>query len=159
MSLTVGMDSAKLLQYSLSQMRRVCARRGSQRFSGCSADNIHRRRIGMLVFLATSFVLWVGAIVLTVVDTDSVERRRLWLACVVGPPGVWARWLLARLNGQGIGPKRHLKWLPIGTLLTNLVASTLEAGLAVVLVVVCFPFLAIPSFLVIQMWWWLPILT
>lgn len=113
----------------------------------------------MLVFLATSFVLWVGAIVLTVVDTDSVERRRLWLACVVGPPGVWARWLLARLNGQGIGPKRHLKWLPIGTLLTNLVASTLEAGLAVVLVVVCFPLLAIPSFLIIQMWWLLLILT
>lgn len=142
MSLVVGMDSAKLLQSSIA----YCKQKGCRKCSWSpTPDNLHRRKVSLIFFLATSGTLWVGAVVLTVIDTRSISRRRLWLGCVVGPPGVWARWLLARLNGQGIGPKRALKWLPVGTLLTNLVASSLEAVLAVVLIVVGATTSCIPS--------------
>lgn len=136
MSLSVGMDSAKLLRYGIVYIRRDRVRRDWQKKWGCSPDNPRRQRISFLVFLSASFILWGAALVLTVIDVDSAVRRRLWLSCVVGPPGVWARWLLARLNGQGIGRKQYLKWLPVGTLLTNVVASTLQAVLATVLLAV-----------------------
>ncbi|CAL9062311.1 unnamed protein product [Musa banksii] len=55
-----------------------------------------------------------------------------WLAFLVGPPGVWLRWRLARLNGRGIGSKRMLKWLPIGTLLANVLAATISAAAAII---------------------------
>lgn len=138
MSLLVGMDSAKLLRHCLMYIRRDCARRGWQKNWGPSPDNPRRRKISLVVFLAISIILWVAALVLTVIDVESAVRRRLWLSCVVGPPGVWARWLLARLNGQGVGRNQYLKWLPVGTLLTNLVASTLQAILGTVLLAVCF---------------------
>lgn len=138
MSLAVGMDSAKLLRSGMMYIRRDRVRRGWQKKWGSSPDNVRRQKISALVFLVASTTLWVAALVLTVIDVNSAVRRRLWLSCVVGPPGVWARWLLARLNGQGIGRNRYLKWLPIGTLLTNVVASTLQAVLATVLLAVSF---------------------
>lgn len=133
MSLLVGMDSARLVRSGLMSIRRDRARRDWQKRWGPSPDNLRRRKISLRFFLTVSTILWVAALVLTVIDVNSTVRRRLWLACVVGPPGVWARWLLARLNGQGIGRTQYLKWLPFGTLLTNLVASTLEAVLGTVL--------------------------
>ncbi|XP_024367354.1 uncharacterized protein [Physcomitrium patens] len=137
MSLLVGIDSATFLKSGLMHPKRVRIRRGWQKHWNSSPETLHRRKAGMLVFLAISIILWAACLVLTVTDVNSYVRRRLWLACMVGPPGVWSRWLLARLNGQGIGRNHHLKWLPIGTLLTNLIASTLEAVLAVVILVVC----------------------
>ncbi|RWW80977.1 hypothetical protein BHE74_00010659 [Ensete ventricosum] len=56
----------------------------------------------------------------------------LWLAFLVGPPGVWLRWRLARLNGRGIGSKQMLKWLPIGTLLANVLAAGIMAAAAII---------------------------
>lgn len=133
MSLTVGMDSAKLLRSGIMYIKRERLRRGLRKKWCSSPDGLHRQQISMLVFTTTSAILWIAALVLTVIDVDSAVRRRLWLSCVVGPPGVWARWLLARLNGQGIGRKQYLKWLPVGTLLTNIVASTLQGVLSTVL--------------------------
>ncbi|KAG0597449.1 hypothetical protein M758_UG339600 [Ceratodon purpureus] len=133
MSLLVGMDSAKALRSGLIYIRRDRARRDWQKKWGPSPDNLCRRKVSLFIFLATSIILWVAALVLTVIDVNSTARRCLWLSCVVGPPGVWARWLLARLNGQGIGRNQYLKWLPVGTLLTNLVAATLQAVLGTVL--------------------------
>ncbi|KAG0574310.1 hypothetical protein KC19_VG253000 [Ceratodon purpureus] len=133
MSLLVGMDSAKALRLGLMHIRRDRARRDWQKKWGPSPDNLRRRKISLFIFLATSIILWVAALLLTVIDVNSTIRRRLWLSCVVGPPGVWARWLLARLNGQGIGRNQYLKWLPVGTLLTNVVAATLQAVLGTVL--------------------------
>lgn len=138
MSLTVGMDSAKLLRSGIMYIRRDRLRRGLRKKWGSSPDGLRRQQISMLVFMVASAILWVAALVLTVLDVDSAVRRRLWLSCVVGPPGVWARWLLARLNGQGIGRKQYLKWLPVGTLLTNVVASTLQGVLSTVLLAVRF---------------------
>ena len=59
------------------------------------------------------------------------KEAQLWLACLVGPLGVWIRWFLARLNGRGIGAGL-LKWLPFGTLIANVSAACVMAALATV---------------------------
>lgn len=56
---------------------------------------------------------------------------QLLLGCIVGPFGVWIRWLLARqLNGRGFGKSGRWKWLPFGTLIANVSAACLMAALA-----------------------------
>ncbi|KAJ1380277.1 putative fluoride ion transporter CrcB, partial [Sesbania bispinosa] len=57
------------------------------------------------------------------------DAAQLWLACMVGPIGVWIRWFLARLNGRGIGAGL-LKWLPFGTLIATVSAACVMAALA-----------------------------
>ncbi|XVF36862.1 hypothetical protein REPUB_Repub19eG0095100 [Reevesia pubescens] len=57
---------------------------------------------------------------------------QLWLACLVAPLGVWIRWFLARLNGHGLGKTEILKWLPFGTLIANVSAACIMAGLSTV---------------------------
>ncbi|KAI9106619.1 hypothetical protein K1719_022147 [Acacia pycnantha] len=60
------------------------------------------------------------------------SEAELWLACLVGPLGVWIRWFLARLNGRGIGRARLLKWIPFGTLIANVSAACVMSALAIV---------------------------
>ncbi|KAK4276762.1 hypothetical protein QN277_014873 [Acacia crassicarpa] len=60
------------------------------------------------------------------------SEAELWLACLVGPLGVWIRWFLARLNGRGIGRARLLKWIPYGTLIANVSAACVMSALAIV---------------------------
>ncbi|GMP47051.1 hypothetical protein CsSME_00014986 [Camellia sinensis var. sinensis] len=60
------------------------------------------------------------------------SEAQLWLACIVGPFGVWIRWFLARLNGHGLGKAGLWKWLPIGTLIANVSAACVMAALAIV---------------------------
>ena len=57
---------------------------------------------------------------------------QLWLACLVGPPGVWIRWFLARLNGRGLGRDGLFKWVPFGTLAANVSAFCIMAALSTV---------------------------
>lgn len=66
------------------------------------------------------------------------SEAQLWLACIIGPPGVWIRWFLARLNGRGLGRKGFLKWIPFGTLIANVSAACVMAALATVKKAVCF---------------------
>ncbi|GAQ84948.1 hypothetical protein KFL_002140020 [Klebsormidium nitens] len=85
---------------------------------------------------AAAAALWLGVVLpLAAVgakfDTGSSRRREIWLAAALAPPGVWLRYLLSRFN---VRPKGGLKWLPVGTLLANVIASAGMAGLSVVLV-------------------------
>ncbi|KAL8059696.1 hypothetical protein ABFX02_03G103900 [Erythranthe guttata] len=57
-------------------------------------------------------------------------KPQLFLACLVGPFGVWIRFFLARFNGRGLGKNRALKWMPFGTLAANILASCVMAALA-----------------------------
>ena len=66
------------------------------------------------------------------------SAAQLWLACMVGPFGVWIRWFLARLNGRGLGKNGSLKWVPFGTLIANVSAACIMAVLAVLKKVVRF---------------------
>ncbi|KAF6173761.1 hypothetical protein GIB67_025694 [Kingdonia uniflora] len=63
---------------------------------------------------------------------DGNSNAQLWLACIVAPPGVWARWFFARFNGRGLGKKGVLKWIPFGTLLVNVSAASVMAALSTV---------------------------
>ncbi|CAA3012956.1 fluoride export 2 [Olea europaea subsp. europaea] len=58
-------------------------------------------------------------------NSHSAEAQ-LFLACIVGPLGVWIRWFLARFNGRG----GSLKWIPLGTLTANILAACIMAVLA-----------------------------
>ncbi|KAL3682977.1 hypothetical protein R1sor_000999 [Riccia sorocarpa] len=131
-SLIIGVDSAKLICKILERINHNRDRRGLKPLQAPSPDNAHRRNCSLLIFTLVGGCLWVGSLVLTIIDRSSISRRTLWLACVVAPPGVWMRWYFARLNGQGIGQKHLMRWLPVGTLLVNVVASSMEAGLATV---------------------------
>ncbi|KAG6549701.1 hypothetical protein Mapa_008681 [Marchantia paleacea] len=135
-SLIVGVDSAKLLNKILERINHNRGRKGLKRLQAPAPDNLSRRYWSVVLFLVLGGFLWMGSLILTVFDSSSNSRRTLWLACLVAPPGVWMRWYFARLNGQGIGPKHYLRWLPFGTLLVNVSASTIEAALATVEVAV-----------------------
>lgn len=72
---------------------------------------------------------------------------QLWLACLVGPFGVWIRWFLARrLNGRGLGKSGLLKWLPFGTLVANVSAACVMAALATLMKAVRKPSLIVFAF-------------
>lgn len=59
------------------------------------------------------------------------NTARLWVGCILGPFGVWMRWHLARINGRGLGRAGLFDWFPLGTLLANVSAAWIMAGLAV----------------------------
>lgn len=60
------------------------------------------------------------------------SEAQLLLACMVGPPGVWIRWFLAKkLNGQGLGKNGFLKWFPFGTFIANVSAACVMAVFAI----------------------------
>lgn len=85
-----------------------------------------------MVLLLTLGLLWAisGALERREFDSGS-SGAQLWLACIVGPFGVWIRWFLARrLNGRGLGKSGVLKWIPFGTLTANVSAVCVMAALA-----------------------------
>ncbi|XP_020530011.1 fluoride export protein 2 isoform X2 [Amborella trichopoda] len=58
------------------------------------------------------------------------RSKKLGLACLFGPLGVWTRWFLTRFNGRGFGSNQRLMWIPWGTLLANVLASGIMASLS-----------------------------
>ena len=78
-------------------------------------------------------LLWsLSGILLREEFSNDTDKAQLWLGCLVGPLGVWIRWLLARLNGRGLGRAGRLRWIPFGTLIANVSASCIMAALATV---------------------------
>lgn len=87
----------------------------------------------MMVFILVLAALWsVSGALLKEEFSSGSSAAQLWLACIVGPPGVWIRWFLARLNGRGLGRAGLLKWLPFGTLIANVSAACIMAALSTV---------------------------
>nr|XP_018675271.1 PREDICTED: uncharacterized protein LOC103976049 isoform X1 [Musa acuminata subsp. malaccensis]XP_018675272.1 PREDICTED: uncharacterized protein LOC103976049 isoform X1 [Musa acuminata subsp. malaccensis]XP_018675279.1 PREDICTED: uncharacterized protein LOC103976049 isoform X1 [Musa acuminata subsp. malaccensis] len=96
-------------------------------------DNRNKHVVVMAAFLLIWCLLWTLSGEFFRVKLNRVSNSAvLWLAFLVGPPGVWLRWRLARFNGQGIGSKRMLKWLPIGTLSANVLAAGIMAAVAII---------------------------
>lgn len=60
------------------------------------------------------------------VQSRDATARAICLAALCGPFGVVARWQLARFNGA----LRSAPWLPLGTLLANVLACVFDASLA-----------------------------
>lgn len=93
----------------------------------------------LLPCIPTASVLLVLVLALYWCLSGAFEKRefssgssaaQLWLACMVGPFGVWMRWFLARLNGRGLGKNGYLNWVPFGTLIANVLAACIMAVLA-----------------------------
>lgn len=125
MSILVGVETAKGFRFILMRYNRFNA-------SNWSGDS-KKQTAALLVFLLLLGLLWGVSIALLKTRIEADETTvQLWLACLVGPPGVWARWFLARLNGHGLGMAGSLKWVPSGTLLANILAACLMAALATV---------------------------
>lgn len=94
-------------------------------------DTFKRHIASILVMLLMLVLLWAVSVVLLKEEfKDGGSEPELWLACIVGPVGVWIRWFLARLNGHGLGKAEHLKWVPFGTLIANVSAACIMAALA-----------------------------
>ncbi|RZR83864.1 hypothetical protein BHM03_00010585 [Ensete ventricosum] len=96
-------------------------------------NNRNKHVVVMAAVLLIWCLLWILSGEFFRVKLNRVsDSAVLWLAFLVGPPGVWLRWRLARLNGRGIGSKQMLKWLPIGTLLANVLAAGIMAAAAII---------------------------
>ena len=94
----------------------------------------HKRHLAVLAVLLLLLAgLWsVSGILIRQEFNSNSSETQLWLACIVGPLGVWVRWFLARLNGRGLGKTGLLKWVPFGTLIANVSAACIMAALATV---------------------------
>ncbi|KAG8378297.1 hypothetical protein BUALT_Bualt08G0122800 [Buddleja alternifolia] len=85
----------------------------------------------MVILLLMLGLLWglFGSLEKKEFKTGSSEAQ-LFLACMVGPFGVWIRWFLTRFNGRGLGKNDKLKWMQFGTLAANVLAACVMAALA-----------------------------
>ncbi|KAJ0973281.1 hypothetical protein J5N97_021240 [Dioscorea zingiberensis] len=129
-SIRYGVETAEELRRSLLIWHNKSSRRTKIILENLRVNTQKRHFVVLLLMLVIIGVLWTLSGVLAKRKLDNVTNGAvLWLGCLVGPPGVWARWYLARLNGQGLGRKGTLKWLPIGTLTANILAACIMAAL------------------------------
>ncbi|XP_077243448.1 fluoride export protein 1-like isoform X3 [Tasmannia lanceolata] len=124
-SIRVGVETA-------TGFRCLLNRRGMLNSSTWTVDS-YRRQICVWVVLFLLGLLWIISGTLVRSRLEGEHRSAvLWLAFMVGPPGVWLRRFLARLNGRGLGRKGLMKWVPFGTLVANVFAACLMAALATI---------------------------
>lgn len=102
---------------------------------------------GVLLVLCTGMLIW-GAVTYRGNDSVSTHYLAQYLSALLSPFGTFTRWYLSRLNGKGIGGCRisrscrgnttgtpRCEWLPVGTLLANLVAAVISALMQALLLV------------------------
>lgn len=94
-------------------------------------EGFNKNNLAVMVFLLLILgLLWGGSVALLIAEFKNGENSSLWIACLVGPLGVWIRWFLSRLNGRGLGTTGFLNWIPFGTLIANVSAACVMAALA-----------------------------
>lgn len=132
-SITIGAETGERLRsLILNYIREKSLIGHKYDWENWRVDTRTKQSVLLSVMMILMSFLWVLSIVLTIIKVHSLaDGAVLWMGCSVAPPGVWLRWYLARLNGQGIGKKRSFKWLPIGTLVANVLAAGIMAALAV----------------------------
>eukprot|EP00850_Spirogloea_muscicola_P009992 SM000057S18422 [mRNA] locus=s57:509330:511661:+ [translate_table: standard] len=137
MSLIVGIYTASMARDALLRLPRWrCSSSKVARALKCDPSFPSFRGLQLLLFGVLAAVIWATAVSLTLAEHHTSKKRRVAIACSVGPPGVWLRWYLAQLNGHGIklskqpNAKVYLAWLPLGTLAANVLASIIEAALS-----------------------------
>ncbi|XP_028757509.1 fluoride export protein 2-like [Neltuma alba] len=132
-SIIFGIETAKGFKWLISRLK-MRSRTGS-----CNAEisrkvHSYKRQLAvMAVCLVMLGFLW--GLSSTLVRSEFKHGHsgaEPWLACLVGPLGVWIRWFLARLNGRGVGRARLLIWIPFGTLIANVSAACVMSALATV---------------------------
>ncbi|KAK4391118.1 hypothetical protein Sango_2175100 [Sesamum angolense] len=130
-SIIFGIETAKGFKwlYRQSNKRSFCGI--SNCFHACISNTYRCVLTFMVMLLLMLGLLWgiFGSLEKDEFNTGSSEAQ-LFLACMVGPFGVWIRWFLARLNGRGLGKHGMVKWMPFGTLAANVLAACVMAALA-----------------------------
>ncbi|OVA11679.1 CrcB-like protein [Macleaya cordata] len=130
-SISFGIQTAEGFGWLLKQLRKE---EGSQSERPCSSINYKWHLAVLVLLLLILGLLWgVNGALLNKWLNDGIRNTtnaQVWLACIVGPPGVWVRWFLARFNGQGLGRNGSMKWIPFGTLIANVSSASMMAGLA-----------------------------
>nr|GLL44099.1 fluoride export protein 2-like isoform X3 [Ipomoea trifida] len=127
-SIIFGIETAKGVRWIV---RKTATSKNSSSESSWKMNSFKRHLV-----VSTALLLILGALWSTCIALEAHEFKRgnskaqLWLACLVGPFGVWIRWFLARLNGRGLGKSGLLKWVPFGTLIANVSAACVMAALA-----------------------------
>lgn len=132
-SIMYGIRTAKGLKGFLETSNLPLTKFSSSKSNG-KVDNFKRQFAVMFALLLILGLLWgaSGAFAKREFDRGS-GGAELWLACIVGPFGVWIRWFLARqLNGRGLGKSSLLKWFPFGTLVANVSAACVMAALSTI---------------------------
>ena len=109
MSLLAGIDAAKGFKHITKKYRQHMVKDEDKDDTGReSADNILMKFSAFPFFTLMAFLPLGNFFIASLIRDGSSERMRiLWLACTVAPPGVWARWHLARSNRQRI--RKHLQ--------------------------------------------------
>ncbi|CAN6288728.1 unnamed protein product [Urochloa humidicola] len=132
-SITIGAETGERLRSSILKYIRERSLIGHKYdWEQWRVDTRTKQSMHLSAMMILMSLLWILSIVLAVVKVHSLaDGAILWMGCSVAPPGVWLRWYLARLNGQGIGRQQSFKWLPIGTLAANVLAASIMAALAV----------------------------
>ncbi|XP_045803257.1 uncharacterized protein LOC123896885 [Trifolium pratense] len=129
-SIIFGVETAKGFKWLLKRLKKRHENDTSISKINWKVDSFLRRLVVTIVLLVILVLLWVVSIVLEINEfKNGGGEAQLWLACMIGPLGVWLRWFLASLNEIGIGGG-FLKWFPFGTLFANVSASCIMAALA-----------------------------
>ncbi|KAM0940486.1 putative fluoride ion transporter CrcB [Dioscorea sansibarensis] len=132
-SMRYGLETAEVLRRCILNWHYKSSRKTKIMLENLRVNTYNRRILVLISMIMIYIILWSLSCILAKRKLDSVTNGAvLWLACLVGPPGVWIRWYLARLNGRGIGRKGILKWLPTGTLIVNVLASCIMAALSTI---------------------------
>ncbi|CAK8564821.1 unnamed protein product [Lathyrus sativus] len=118
-SIIFGIETAKGFRWLL-RMSNIKAK----------VESFKNHLVVMAVLLLVLGFLWCVSGVLMISEFKNDENSFLWIACIVGPVGVWIRWLLAPLNRHGLGSAGLLDWIPFGTLIANVSAACIMAALA-----------------------------
>ncbi|KAF7113539.1 hypothetical protein RHSIM_RhsimUnG0120600 [Rhododendron simsii] len=131
-SISYGVRTAQVFQRFLKTQNVLPSNGRLSAECSWKMDKFWRRFAVTVVLLLALGLLWgiSGALEKREFHSGS-SGAQLWLACLVGPFGVWIRWFLARrLNGRGLGKSGLLKWVPFGTLVANVSAACVMAALA-----------------------------
>ncbi|KAK6132331.1 hypothetical protein DH2020_033955 [Rehmannia glutinosa] len=130
-SIIFGIETAKGFKWFLGKSNLKSFSGTKTCNHGCISSKSHCLTAFMVMLLLMLALLWglFGSLAKKEFETGSSEAQ-LFLACMVGPFGVWIRWFLARLNGHGLGKNGVLKWMPFGTLAANVLAACVMAALA-----------------------------
>ncbi|XP_004500587.1 fluoride export protein 1-like [Cicer arietinum] len=131
-SIIFGIETAKGFRWLLNRLNITSSENGISKIN-CQVDRYRRQMTVMVMFLVMLGVLWgVSGALVQAKFKNGGSAAQLWLACMVGPVGVWIRWFLARLNGRGLGKKGLFKWIPFGTLIANVSAASIMAALSTI---------------------------
>ncbi|KAL8216373.1 hypothetical protein R6Q57_023210 [Mikania cordata] len=126
-SFIFGVETAKGLKWVFKRTNL------SSKCGFSQVNNIMIRVILIVVMVTMLGLLWGVSVTLLKKDFDDDNSTSyLWFGCIVGPIGVWIRFYLAQLNGQGLGRTQMMKWMPFGTLIANVAAACIMAAFATI---------------------------